>query len=230
MDFIEITKEISLFEFIFFISVLPFWKGTQFIFSRISNNFEIAKNANHFLHAGLFVTLFRLSNVLDINYLILLSMGFYSYDFLYILYSILISKEKIIKHLPYIIHHLIANYGLYLAYINYFREHILYLYYLLEFSNFMLYTSYYVSKKWPDYKNLQLVSFSFQFIWYSYFRVIRYGIYMYKIWNIFMETGPYVQLANSILFGMGFYWSFNLFKKILRDLRIISVPIKKKSE
>ena len=209
-------SEINIFGFALFIGLTPFWHFSLDIFNRFSSRFDIAKNANHFLHAILFVSLFRLRSLIDITHLIILSISFYSYDLIYIIYTLTKLKEKFSKQLPFIIHHFIANYGLYLALVDYFREHILYLYYLLELSNFMLYTSYYISKRWKDYKNLQLVSCSFQFIWYSYFRIIRYSIYMYKIWDIFLLTDIYVKLANAILFLMGFYWSFNLFKKILK--------------
>ena len=219
----------NIFEFVFFISCFPLWFLTLIAFNKFSSTFEIAKNANHFLHALVFVCLYRLETYLQLKYLILLSIGFYSYDFLYILYQVIAKKENMTKHLPFLIHHIIADYGLFLAYTDYMRSHILYLYYLLEFSNFMLYTSYYVSKRWSNYKNLQLVSFSFQFIWYSYFRVIRYSIYMYKIWSTFMLVSTYIQIANSILFLMGFFWSYKLFRKCLKELKVVDICEKVKS-
>ena len=219
----------NIFDLAFFIGCFPFWFCSLYFFKKCSNTFDIAKNANHFLHALLFVSLYRLETYLDIKYLILMSIGFYTYDLLYILYIIAFQREKPFKHLPFIVHHVIANYGLYLAFTAYMTAHILYLYYLLEFSNFMLYTSYYVSKRWPKYKNLQLVSFSFQFVWYSYFRVVRYALYMYKIWTIFLTVTHYVMVANALLFAMGLFWSYKLFRKCLKELKVIDVVEKSKS-
>jgi hypothetical protein len=122
--------------------------------------------------------------------------------------------------LPYVIHHIIANYGLYLALTHYLRQEIMYFYYLLEYSNFLLYISYHIQKAYPNHTVLILVSDCFQFVWYSYFRIIRFLIYWFKIKSLYFDAYFFIQLGVVILFLMGGFWSLKLFKKCLNGLHI----------
>jgi len=214
MNYIFTTENI-----LFYLFSLFFWPFSFYFISLFQQKVEIIKNFTHLFHALLFVVLFK-TLYLYIHYAIILSLGFYSSDIFYIFYSLIVKKDKFIRHFPYLIHHFIAFYGLYLALSNYCREQIIYFYYILEYSNFLLYTGYHIQKEYSNYKNLLLVSQAFQFVWYTYFRVIRFLIYLFQIREIFVNVNISIQMITIILFGMGAYWSWSLFQKNLLLLKI----------
>lgn len=216
-------SEIFTFEsIIFYVASLLFWPSCYHVVSLYNGKPELVKNFVHLLHAFLFVSLYKCLDHNIINYPIILSLGFYTVDLSFIFHSLLVKHEKCSRHLPYIIHHIIANYGLLLALTEYYREQIMYFYYILEYSNFLLYLNYHIRRDYSNYKNLLLVIECFQFIWYTYFRIIRFLIYWYHIRNDFFDTYFPVQCMTIVLFGMGAFWSFNLFKKCLKSLKIES--------
>lgn len=209
---------------VFYLFSLVFWPSSYFIFKRYNQNKSLAKNFNHLLHAVLFVKLYKFLDHNVLNYPIIFSLGFYTFDIFYILHSLTIKRESFSRHFPYIIHHIIANYGLWLALVDYCRGEIMYFYYILEYSNFLLYASYHIQKAYPNHKNLIIVSESFQFVWYTYFRIVRFLIYSYQIREVFYSVDFSVKCAALVLFFMGVYWSFNLFQKCLRFLKIETIP------
>lgn len=215
MDYILTTNNILF----FFFSTI-FWPFSFYFFSFFNKKQEIVKNFTHLFHAILFVSLYKILDNNHIIYPIILSIGFYTCDLFYILYSLFIKKDKFLRHLPYIVHHCIANYGLYIALSDYCREQVIYFYYILEYSNFLLYTGYHIQKEYSNYKNLLLVSQFSQFIWYTYFRIIRFLIYLFKIRQLFLSVFISIQLITIILFLMGAYWSWSLFQKSLFLLKI----------
>jgi hypothetical protein len=205
---------------LFYLFSLIFWPFSFYCLSFNNKKQDIVKNFTHLLHAILFVGLYKLLDHNIISYPIILSIGFYTCDLFYILHSIIIKKERFLRHLPYIIHHFISNYGLYMALNDYCREQIIYFFYMLEYSNFSLYLSYHIQKEYSNYKNLILVSQCFQFVWYTYFRIIRFLIYLFHIQQIFMNVYISVQLITLIIFVMGAYWSWNLLQKCFSLLKI----------
>jgi hypothetical protein len=155
-----------------------------------------------------------------IPYLIDLSIGFYIYDVFFIFFKLLIQKDKFLKHIPYLIHHSLAFFGLFLAKDIQLQNYTLTYYYLLEYSNFMIYISYHINKRYPEYKNLVLVTQCFQYIWYSYFRIGRFIIYTTQISDVILEQHISIYLVLLALFSMGLIWSYNLFLKCFRELSL----------
>ena len=205
---------------LFFLFSTIFWPSTFYCMSFCHSNLKIVKNVTHFFHAILFIFLYKIVDHSIIDYPIILSFGFYFCDLFYILHNIVIKTEKFIRRLPYLVHHFITNYALYIALNNYCREQILYIFYILEYSNLVLYIGYHIQKQYSTYKNLILVVQCFQFVWYTYFRVIRFVIYMFNIFAIFYNVYLSIQLVAIILFLMGVTWSWKIFQKCLFFLKI----------
>ena len=217
------TDILILENIIFFLFSTGLWPSIFIIVKKYNNNSAIVKNYIHFLHAILFVAFYKNFDHSILSYPIIFSLGFYICDMGYIVYCI-INDGNFKKQLPYIVHHIIAIYGLYFALTDYCRQEIMHFYYLLEYSNFLLYISYHIQKSYPNHKNLILVSECFQFVWYSYYRIIRFLIYLFQIQNEYYGAYFCIQLIVIILFGMGAFWSFSLFKKCLNGLHIMTLP------
>lgn len=196
------------------ILIAPIW----YLFGRFSNYFipnkSISNNFIHTLHALFFVILYNIdlkSYALDLT-----SAGFYLYDLIYIIYKMI--KTLDISTFPFVIHHCIAIYGYKLTTTEYFRPTILYIYYILELSNFSLYLTYYIYKKYPKEYNLKILSQCFQFLWYTYFRVILLFKFSHSIQDTILGSGLDKMGIFFCLKLMGLYWSFNLFNKCVKDL------------
>ena len=213
------TDILILENILFLLFSIGFWPTVYIFAKKYNNNRAIIKNYIHFLHAILFVALYKNLDHSILSYPIIFSLGFYICDMVYIFYNIA-KGDNYNKHLPYIIHHIIANNGLYMALTQYLRQEIMYFYYLLEYSNFLLYISYHIQKTYRNHTILILVSECFQFVWYSYFRIIRFLIYWYKVKSLYFDAYFFIQLGVIILFYMGAFWSFKLFKKCLNGLHI----------
>jgi hypothetical protein len=208
--------------------LLSFWHLSFYILCKFFDT-AISKNIVHFIHALLFVIYYDTNY--DKYYLNYVSFSFYFYDLLYILLQLVTQKNSLNRHAPYIIHHFIAIYGLYLSSQNIAMNIILDIYYILEKSNFMLYLAYHVNKK--PFKNIYLIySVEFiQYFWYTYFRVIVFSRYLFynkeEIYshNIILS---YILLAS--LYFMGVYWSYSLFKKNIKNISLLIEEIKPKTE
>jgi len=197
-----------------------FWHISFSAINQLHKHHDISKNINHFIHALLFVVFYKTLPIYTIPYIIDLSIGFYIYDVFFIFYKLLIQQEKLMRHLPYIFHHSLAFFGLFVAKDIRIQNYTLNYYYLLEYSNFMIYISYHIHKKYAEYKNLIIVSECFQYIWYSYFRIGRFLMYTAQISDIIFEQHISMFLVLVLLFSMGLIWSYNLFLKCFRELSL----------
>jgi len=197
-----------------------FWHLSFLLINKYHKYHDISKNINHLIHALLFVIFHKTLTVTMIPYLIDLSIGFYIYDVFFIFFKLIIHKDKFLKHIPYLIHHSLAFFGLFLAKDIQLQSYTLTYYYLLEYSNFMIYISYHINKRYPEYKNLVLVTQCFQYIWYSYFRIGRFIIYTTQISDVILEQHISIYLVLFTLFSMGLIWSYNLFLKCFRELSL----------
>lgn len=196
------------------------WHFSFHLINKYHKHHDVSKNINHLIHALLFVLFHKTIKLNMIPYLIDLSIGFYIYDVFFIFYKLALEKEKLIRHVPYLIHHSLAFFGLVLAKNVELQNYTLTYYYLLEYSNFMIYISYHINKRYPEYKNLLLVSQCFQYIWYSYFRIGQFIIYTTQISDIILEQHISIFLVLLLLFSMGLIWSYNLFLKCFRELSL----------
>ena len=181
---------------------------------------DIGKNIVHFIHAIIYVVYYNTE--LDKYYLVHLSAGFYIYDLLYIINQIV--KKNVFSTLsPYIIHHLIAIYGLYFSLVNLLNiasDIVFMMFYILEISNFMLYISYHIHKSYPEYNNIKNASELIQFIWYTYFRVLYFTRFILIHINYIYTHSITVHFVLITLYSMGLIWSYRLFTKNLKTLCI----------
>lgn len=214
---------------IYIITVLLFiWQISFSILCKVFDN-NISKNIVHFIHALIFVIYYYLNyNKYYLNYL---SFSFYFYDLIYILNQIITQKNSFNRHAPFIIHHIIAIYGLYLSSLNIALNIILEIYYILEKSNFLLYIAYHVNKM--NTKNNYLVySIEFlQYLWYSYFRVICFSRFLFnKKEEIYSHNMVVSYILLASLYFMGVFWSYALFKKNIKNISLLIVDIKPKTD
>lgn len=204
--------------FLILVSVFG-WGAALHFLGHYNKNLAIVKNWVHALHATYFVICYKLITAPDwINASILGCIGFYTFDTLHLLRQCCINGS-IKKNAMFLIHHSIANYGLFIAYTDLSQQAIiLHVYYLFESSNFLLYASYHIHKSYPDYKNAILISECFQFAWYSYYRIIRFSLFY--IHNYTILNNLVLHLGVFIIFLMGVFWSWTLFKKCAKGLMI----------
>jgi hypothetical protein len=148
-----------------------------------------------------------------------LSTSFYLYDLIYIILQFAKRKAALNAQGPYVIHHIIALYGLYLSSKNISAEFILMIYYILENSNFMLYIAYHVNKINNYSTNFVKLIELIQYIWYSYFRVIYFSRYIIKNREEIYSHGMIISyFLLGVLYTMGIFWSYKLFQKNMRNI------------
>jgi hypothetical protein len=176
-----------------------------------------AKNIVHLIHSLIFILHHNYNY--NIDYAIHISIGFYTYDLMYIISSILKMKIKndFIKHFPYIIHHLIAIYLLNASFITESKQILLGGYNILEMSNIMLYVSHHIHKEYNDHLEMNAASEFIQLLWYSYFRMIKFFSFVYENKIYFFRFNFTTQTVIVMLYFMGVIWSYKLTKKNINN-------------
>ena len=161
----------------YIISFLGLWHLLFLGFCRLITH-SLSKNIVHFIHALIFVLYYNTNY--DKSYLIDLSSSFYIYDLFYIISQIMHLKYSIYAQGPFVVHHIIAIYGLHLCSLDILSELVLKIYYILENSNFMLYIAYHVNKTCK--KDTYFVKFVelLQYLWYTYFRVVYFTLFIFS--------------------------------------------------
>jgi hypothetical protein len=170
-------------------------------------NEEISKNIIHFIHGLIFIAYHNYTN--DMIYVTHVSIGFYMYDLIYLTTQCLKVKDKLTRHVPYILHHIITIKLLYSSLYNVYFLLTLNGYYILEMSNIMLYTSYHIRK---EYKNEKLIFFTdfIQLIWYSYFRIFKILSFAYSIRYEMYEQNILSNIMLFVIYLFGISWSYKL--------------------
>ena len=167
----------------------------------------VSKNINHLLHTLTFMMMY--TQTYEVEHAIHISIGFYSYDIIYLLF-----QTGIRRNASYILHHAIAIYLLNLTFIEPMHaESILKGYSILESSNIMLYVSYHVQKEWPHRKSWIQVSEFVQLLWYTYHRIFKMTIFVYQIRDELRAAGGVVCAMIAALHVMGAMWSHKLMMK-----------------
>ena len=171
------------------------------------------KNIAHLIHSLIFILHHNYNY--NIDYATHISIGFYVYDLMYIISSILKMKTKkdFIKHFPYIIHHLIAIYLLNASFKFESQQIILGGYNILEMSNIMMYVSHHIHKEYTDRLEMNVLSEFIQLLWYSYFRIIQFFLFSYQHKIHFFHFNFITQTVIVMLYFMGVIWSYKLTKK-----------------
>ena len=162
---------------------------------------------NHLLHTMIF--LLHYAHNYDMEHAMHISIGFYSYDIVYLLF-----QTGIRRNASYLLHHAIAIYVLNLTFTEpSHAESILKGYSMLESSNIMLYVSYHVQKEWPQQRSLIMSSEFIQLLAYTYYRIFKMTIFVYQIREELRAAGGVVSGMIAALCVMGAMWSYKLMMK-----------------
>jgi len=197
----------------------------------------MSNNIVAFIHCISFIAHYNYDYNLD--YAVHLSIGFYVYDLIYIFSSIYNTTREntkydqdydydrnrdrgytyqFNKHRHLIIHHIVGMSILYGALTGESREHILGGYNIIEKSNIMLYISYYLHKKYANYRRIIILSDFIQLIIYSYYRLVGLSLFVYHHNNVFVQFHFTTQLFIAAIHGMGVVWSYRLLKQNISNV------------
>ena len=203
--------------------ILPFLCFWHTISTEISKYKPVAVSANicNLLNSVFFITHHHYTYNLD--YITHMSIGFYIYDLLHIVSCVYRAKanEEFKRQLPYIIHHIAGVYLLHEALTGDITEHVLNGYNMLETSNIMLYISYHLHKEYANYMCLNMSSEFIQLIWYSYYRIVCFSLYIYKIKSDFLQFYLTTQFTVFVVYCMGGAWSYKLCKKNIKNFNAL---------
>ncbi len=207
--------------------IIPFVCFWQTISTEISKYKPVTVSANicNFLNSIFFIVHHHYNYNLD--YVTHISIGFYTYDLLYMFSYIYKANanananKEFKRHLPYILHHLAGIYLLHEALTGDIKEHLLNGYNILETSNIMLYISYHLHKEYANYMYLNIISEFIQLIWYSYYRIVYFSLYIYKIKSDILQVCLTTQCFIFAVFCMGVAWSYKLSKKNVKNFNAL---------
>ena len=147
----------------------------------------------------------------ELEYAIHISIGFFSYD---IIYMLTMTHDSIRRNASYILHHAISIYLLNLSFTAPIHaESIMKGYSILESSNIMLYVSYHVQKEWPHRTSWIRASEFVQLLWYMHYRIFKLTVFMYEIFEELKIAGGGAFVMLVALYVMGAMWSYKLMMK-----------------
>jgi len=206
----------------YIIPLICFWNTITNEISKYKQE-VVSNNIVSLIHCLLFMVHHNFDY--NIDYAVHMSMGYYTYDLLYIISCIykLKSKDEFKRRFPFIIHHFI---GIYLLNASISgseesKEHLLHGCNILETSNIMLYISYHLHKEYANYLQLNIISEFFQLLWYSYFRVIKFSLFTLVNKNHFYNFRYRTQCVIIMLYFMGILWSYKLVKKNIKNFNAL---------
>jgi len=179
---------------------------------KMYSNIDLNKNIIHALHALIYVSLYYLQYY---DTLINFTISFYIYDILFILFTLFTKKKQLSDQKTYLIHHIISIYIFDLAYNGVATDYIVTSGNVLEISNFSIYLAYHAIKT-SDNKFINLLIQSFQFVWYSYFRIVVFGIYIINNREPILKLNYFILSLTTMFYLMGMFWSYALYNKILK--------------
>ena len=205
----------------YIIPVICFWHTITNQISKYDQEL-ISNNIVSLIHCLLFMAHHNYDYNMD--YATHMSIGYYTYDLMYIFTCIykLKSKNEFKRRFPFIIHHFIGIYLLKSSLlIEESKEYFLHGYNILETSNIMLYVSYHLHKKYENYLHLNIISEFFQLLWYSYFRIIIFSSFIYTNKTFFFQCHLFTQIMVITLHCMGIIWSYKLVKKNIKNFNAL---------
>ena len=177
---------------------------------------EVSKNIIHFIHALVFIFCHNYNS--DMVYTTHISIGFYTYDLIYLIMSIIKDKSKASRYASYILHHVITLRILYYSLYSIYSVLILDAFYTLEVSNTMLYISYHIHKEYKTQKLIYATDF-IQLIWYSYYRIIKILLFSIINKNEILDNHVSIPIMVFIIYLMGMSWSYNLVLKNITNFK-----------
>jgi hypothetical protein len=204
----------------YIIPLICFWHTITNEISKY-NQESISNNIVSLIHCLLFTAHHNYDY--NVDYAVHMSIGYYTYDLLYIFICIyrVKSKDEFKRRFPFILHHLIGIYLLNASQTGESKHHLLYGYNILETSNIMLYISYHLQKKYANYLHLNIISEFFQLFWYSYFRIIKLSSEIYTNKTFFLQFHSTTKTVIIMLYLMGIIWSYKLVKKNIKNFNVL---------
>jgi hypothetical protein len=212
----------------YLLPLLTFWHTITTEVRKYKPDHSIANNIVSAIHCVSYIVQYNLYQ--DRNYTIHVSIGYYTYDLLYLLSALYWRKTTQIKqYIVFVFHHIFALYMLYIALTDDHREPLLYAFYIGDLSNITLYTSYHIRKEYPEYRNTHRFIEFIQLLWYSYFRVIRStSLIFYDEMRLYNYSIVY-QSSVFLIYIMGLVFSASLVKKNIVNFMVLSGRITEKS-
>ena len=202
----------------YLVPLVCFWNTITTEISRYKKEM-VSNNIVGLIHGLLFI--FHHNYDYNIDYAVHMSIGYYTYDLMYItscIYKIK-SNDEFKRRFPFIIHHFIAIYLLNesISGSTENKNQFLYGYNLLETSNIMLYVSCHLHKEYANYFHLNIISEFFQLLWYFYFRVIKFSLFIFTNKDRVYNFKHLTQFIIIILYFMGVLWSYRLTNKNIKN-------------
>lgn len=204
----------------YIIPLICFWQTITNEISKYKQEL-ISNNIISFIHCLLFMAHHNYDY--NVDYAAHMSIGYYTYDLIYIFTCIykVKSKDEFKQRFPFILHHLIGIYLLNASQTGESKYHLLYGYNILETSNIMLYVSYHLRKEYGNYLHLNILSEFFQLLWYSYFRIIKLSLFIYTNKTFFLQLYLTTRVVVIILHFMGIIWTYKLVKKNIKNFNVL---------
>ena len=205
----------------YLIPIFALWHTITTEVSKYKHDHGVANNIVSAIHCVSYIA--QYTNIPDRNYTIHVSIGYYIYDLLYLLYALYAKKTTQVKQYTiYVFHHVFAIYMLYIAVTDEHREPLLYAFYIGDLSNITLYLSYHLHKEYPQHDNIIRASEFIQLLWYSYFRVYRSSsLIFYDEMQLYNYSFVY-QCSLYMIYIMGIFCSVSLVKKNIANCRVVN--------
>jgi len=203
----------------YLLPIIAFWHTITTEIQKHKQHAGIVNNTVSAIHCALYIFQYHYNHYdeLAMNYTVHVSIGYFIYDLiciLYFIYNAIINRQNPSRNnVVYVFHHIIGLYLLNDILTSIYADILLHAYYLAEISNFTLYTSYHLRKEYPNHKTITIVFDVFQLIWYSYFRIIKISLLLYDNAHHFFEYTLAGQSYLIILHALGIIWTCALIKK-----------------
>jgi len=172
--------------------------------------FKIQYNLFHMFHALLCILYYLIGNTI-VN----ITGSFFLVDTLRLLYEYIYQYKR--EKLPFIIHHIVSLFALYLVSINYLSNEIQTVFYLLEMSNLSLYLNYHIIKTQRYNNTLKIASLTFQVFWYSYYRLFAFGKFIIDN-STKLQNNNILIILTGYIYLLGIFWSYTLITKFIKKL------------
>ncbi len=205
----------------YLLPILAFWHTITTEVRKYKHDHSIANNMVSAIHCVSYIVQYNIKP--ERNYMIHVSLGYYTYDLLYLLSALYWRKTTQIKqYIIFVFHHIFALYMLHVALTDDDREPLLYAFYIGDLSNITLFASYHARKEYPEHRKTHRFIEFIQLLWYSYFRVIRSTslilndeIHLYNYSIVYQISGYFIYL-------MGLVFSVTLLKKNIVNFMALS--------
>lgn len=204
----------------YLIPIFALWHTITTEVRKYKHDYGVANNMVSAIHCVSYIA--QYTNIPDRNYTIHVSIGYYIYDLLYLLYSLYAKKTTQAKlYTIYVFHHFILLYML-ITIPNEHREPVLHSFFLAELSNITLYLSYHLHKEYPNNGNIIRATEFIQLLWYSYFRVYRASLLLYNDVHVLLFQYSLVyKCSGYLIYLMGIICSVSLVKKNIANCRVV---------